>query len=133
MVSEYQSMLQVSVKGVDSSESDWKFISSAIKAIFREIQLLWVEEQLNSSPGVKAWAMISTIKLQEKLSDDFNTHSIDVNELYAHVQQNGVLKVEFKYQMEEMLKKITRVEKIIQNTNKGKRKEKDKNTAVTPL
>ena len=30
MVSEYQSMLQVSGEGVDSSESDWEFISSAV-------------------------------------------------------------------------------------------------------
>ena len=41
MVSKYQSVLQVSGESIDSSESDWEFISSIVKAIFRELQLLF--------------------------------------------------------------------------------------------
>ena len=41
IITEYQSMLQMSGEGVDSSESDWEFIGSGVKDIFRELQLLW--------------------------------------------------------------------------------------------
>ena len=51
---------------------------------------------MNPHPGNQAWAMISTMALQEKLDEDFNTHKIVVDELYSHVQKNGVLKIEFK-------------------------------------
>lgn len=74
---------------------------------------------------------MSTMKLKEKLSDDFNIHGIVVNESYAQVQQNGVLKVEFKFQIDELLKRIKKAKQISQNTNKGK--DTDKNNAITPL
>ena len=64
IVAEYQSILQMSDEGVDSSGSDWEFISSTVKAIFRELQLLQAGGQLNTSPGVETWAMMSTMKLQ---------------------------------------------------------------------
>ena len=59
-------MLQTSGEGVDSSKSDWNFISSTFKAIVPKLQLLRTGGQLNTSLGVKAWAMMSTMKLQEE-------------------------------------------------------------------
>lgn len=99
-------MLKVSGQGVHSSVSDWKFISSAVKAIFCMLQILQVRGELKSSPNQEAWACISTIKLHEALSDDVNNHEIVVNELYAHIQRNVVLKVDFNYQMVEMPKRV---------------------------
>ena len=52
------------------------------------------------------------MKLQEEFSNNFNNHEVVVNESFAHVQQNGVLKVQFQYQMAEMLKEIKRIKKI---------------------
>ena len=74
--------------------------------------------------------MISTMKLQEKLSDNFNSHEIVVNESYSHVQRNGVLKVDFDHQIGELQKDLKRVEKMVQNV--ASRKDKNKNTTNTP-
>ena len=74
--------------------------------------------------------MISTMKLQESLSDNFNSHEIVVKESYAHVQRNGVLKVDFDHQVEELNKTIKRVEKMAQSTQT--QKDKNKNNTNTP-
>ena len=74
--------------------------------------------------------MISTMKLQEKLSDDFNSHEIVVNKSYSHIQRNGVLKVNFDHQIDELKKDIKRVEKMAQSAQT--RKDKNKNTTNTP-
>ena len=79
MLSEYHSIFKVSGESVDSSVSDKELISSAVKAIFRELQLLRVGGQLKITLGHKAWAMMNTMKLQEALSEDFNNHEIVVN------------------------------------------------------
>ena len=60
------------------------------------------------------------------MSDDFNTHQVVVKELYLHVQKNAVLKIDFTQQMEEMLKKIKRVETIANNVTSATQKKKDK-------
>ena len=63
---------------------------------------------------------MSTMKLQEVLSENFNNHEIVVNELYTHVQHNGVLKVEFDFQMNEILKKIKIVKRMSQSAQSKK-------------
>ena len=69
---------------------------------------------------------MSTMDLQEKMSNDFNTHQVVVEESYLHVQKNAVLKIDFTHQMEEMLKKIKRVENIANNVTSATQKKKDK-------
>ena len=61
---------------------------------------------LRSSPCQGAWACMSTMKLQEKLHDNFSNHNIIANKSYAHVQHNGVLKTDLDSQMAEMVKRI---------------------------
>ena len=53
MLLEYYSMTKESGEGTDSSVSDWEFISGAVKAIFRKLQLLQTGGQLNLTPGHK--------------------------------------------------------------------------------
>ena len=76
---------------------------------------------------------MSTMQLQEKLVDDFNSHRIVVNKSYSHVQKNGVLKVEFKYQMSEMKREIKRVKKLANSAMRSanSKKDKTKNNATT--
>ena len=76
MANQYQQMLARSGDDVDSSKSDWNFISSAVNDIFQELQLLWTGGQIHPHPGVQGRAMISTIELQEELTDDFNMHNL---------------------------------------------------------
>ena len=111
MANHYHQMNATAGVGVDSDAADWDFISSAVKAIFRELQLLRSGGQMNPCPGTQAWAMMSTMALQEKLGEGFNTHQIVVDESYAHVQKNGVLKIEFTQQMEEVKASIAQLKK----------------------
>lgn len=57
---------------------------------------------------------MSTMKLQDELQDDFNNHKIVVNKLYAHVQRNGVLKIDFDFQMAKILKRVKAAKKVAQ-------------------
>ena len=77
---------------------------------------------------------MSTIALQEKLAEDFNTHQIVVDKLYALVQKNGTLKIKFTQQMDKLHKDIKRLEKLANNTmsNGGKCTDKNKNKDITP-
>ena len=59
--------------------------------------------------------MMSTMTLQEKLGKDFDTHKIVVDKLYSYVQKNGVLKIEFTQQMEEVKAVLKRLEKTMHN------------------
>ena len=126
MANHYHQMNATSGAEVDSSAADWDFISSAVKAIFRELQLLCSGGQMNPNPGNQAWAMMSTMTLQEKLCEDFNTHKIVVDESYAHVQKNGVLKIEFTQQIEAVKSDIKKLEKHIHNVASTNQKKKDK-------
>ena len=128
MANHYHQMMATSGDEVDSSVADWDFISSAVKAIFPELQLLCSGGQLNPHPGNQAWAMMSTMALQEKLGKDFNMHKIVVDKLYAHFQKNRVLKIEFTQQMEEVKTQIKRLEKTVNTamSNSQKKKDKDK-------
>ena len=126
MSNQYYLMTATSGDGVDSSEADWDFISSAVKAIFRELQLLCTGGQLNPHPGNQAWPMMSKMVLQENLGKDFNTQKIVVDESYSHVQKNRVLKIEFTQQMEEVKTAIKRLEKTMNNKTSSAQKNKDK-------
>ena len=88
------------------------------------------EGQLKGSPGHKTWAIMSTMKLQETLLDDFINHEIVVKKLYVNVQHKGVLKVEFDFKMDEMLKKIKAAKKVAQLAYNNK--DKKKSTVATP-
>ena len=81
---------------------------------------------MNPHPGTQAWSMMSTMALQEKLCEDFNTHKIVVEESYAHVQKNGVLKIEFTQQMEEVKTSIVQLKKLVNTLNSTQQKKKDK-------
>ena len=109
---------------VDSSKADWLFIGSAVKAIFWELHQIRTEGQLNADPANQVWAMMSTMDLQEKMSDDFNKHRVVVEESYLHVQKNLVLKIDFIHQMEEMLEKIKRIEKTANTAMSNSQKKK---------
>ena len=130
MAKAYHSMGAKKGAEVDSSQADWLFIGSAVKAVFRELHRIRTVGQLNTDPADQVWAMMSTMDLQEEMSDDFNKHRVVVEESYSHVQKNAVLKAEFTHQMAEMLEKIKRIEKVantaMSNSQKKKDKEKDK-------
>ena len=130
MLSEYSSILKVSGEGADSSVSDWEFIGCAVKAMFCELQLLRLGGKLNILPGHEAWTCMCTMAFQKELKDDFNNHEIVVNESYAHVQHNGVLKTDFEFQMAKMLKRVKAAKKLAQQANNIK---DNKNTTATSL
>ena len=54
--------------------------------------------------------------LQDLLKEDLNNHKIVVNKLYAHVQQNGVLKTDFLFEMDLMLKMVKNTKRLDQQS-----------------